>query len=166
MLKKFLIILLTTIFLYACTRAETVQTDNTSYPNEPSYPNETSYPNAPSYPNESDQQSYAPQPGDTTLTRGTVIIDSAEILVMESDPVQIMLTLAGSLPTPCNQLRVVNHEPDEQNRIHVDVYSVIDPGQICIQVEEPFEANFGLGSFPSGHYTVWVNGEMVGDFDA
>ena len=85
---------------------------------------------------------------------------------MESFPVQIMLSLSGSLPTPCNQLRVVNHPPNDENQIHVDVYSVIDPTQVCVQVLEPFDANIGLGSFPTGHYTVWVNGEMVGEFDS
>jgi hypothetical protein len=70
------------------------------------------------------------------------------------------------LLTPCNQLRVADNPPDEQNRIDVDVYSVSDPTQMCIQVLEPFEANIGLGSFPSGHYSVWVNGDMVGEFDS
>ena len=85
---------------------------------------------------------------------------------MESYPVQIMLALKGSLPTPCNQLRVVDNPPDKQNRIQVEVYSVLDPEQMCAQVLEPFEANIGLGSFPRGHYSVWVNGEMVGEFDS
>jgi hypothetical protein len=31
---------------------------------------------------------------------------------------------------------------------------------------EPFEANIGLGSFPSGYYSVRVNGEMIGEFDS
>jgi len=25
--------------------------------------------------------------------------------------------------------------------------------------------NFPLGSFPPGHYTLWVNGEKVAEFD-
>lgn len=164
-MKRFLIFLLTTTFLYACSGPQTVQTDNPSYPNEPSYPN------SPSYPNESATanpmfQPYAPQPSDTALTRGVVYLDSEEILVMESSPVQIMLALKGSLPTPCNQLRVSANSPDEQNRIQVDVYSVIDPTQICAQVLEPFDANIRLGSFPPGHYSVWVNGEKIGEFDS
>ena len=164
-MKQFLIFLLTTIFLYACNGSQTVQTNNPSYPNEPSYPNAPSYPNKPGADN-SGQQPYAPQPGDAALTRGEAFIDSTDLLVMESYPVQIMLTLRGSLPTPCNQLRVVASPPNKKNRIMVDVYSVIDTGQICIQVLEPFDVNIGLGSFPTGHYTVWINGEMVGEFDS
>lgn len=110
--------------------------------------------------------SYLPQTEDSKFTRGQVFIDSTDLLIMESYPVQIALALKGSLPTPCNQLRVVANPPDEQNRIQVEVYSVSDPEQMCIQVLEPFEANIGLGSFPSGHYTVLVNGEQVGEFDS
>lgn len=109
---------------------------------------------------------YLPQRDDGNLTRGNVYIDRSELLIMESYPVQIALMLQGSLPTPCNQLRVIARPPDKENRIQVEVYSVIDPEQICAQVLEPFEANIGLGSFPSGHYSVWANGEMVGEFDA
>jgi len=109
---------------------------------------------------------YLPQREDGNLTQGDVFIDSSDLLIMESYPIQVMLTLQGSLPTPCNQLRVVARPPDKENRIQVNVYSVVDPEQVCVQVLEPFEANIGLGSFPSGHYSVWVNGEMVGEFDA
>ena len=108
---------------------------------------------------------YLPQPGDSKFSRGNVFIEDSEVLVMESFPVQIALVLSGELPTPCNQLRAIANPPDEGNRIQVEVYSVIDPAETCIQVLEPFEANVGLGSFPSGHYSVWVNGEMVGEFD-
>jgi hypothetical protein len=31
---------------------------------------------------------------------------------------------------------------------------------------EPFEANIDLGTYPSGHYSVWVNGELAGEFDS
>ena len=107
---------------------------------------------------------YLPQREDGNLTRGAVFIDHSELSLMESDPIQVRLTLQGSLPTPCNQLRVIARPPDEQNQIQVEVYSLIDPDKACVQVLEPFEANIGLGSFPTGYYSVWVNGEMVAEF--
>ena len=109
---------------------------------------------------------YLPQREDGNLTRGNVFIDSSDLLIMESYPIQVALTMKGSLPTPCNQLRVIAKPPDEQNQIQIEVYSVIDPEQACVQVLEPFEANIGLGSFPTGHYSVWVNGGTIGEFDA
>lgn len=112
------------------------------------------------------EHGYIPEEGDGNLSKGNIFIDSAEILILESYPVQIVLSLQGNLPTPCHQLRVDAQAPDEQNRIYVEAYSVSDPNAICIQVLKPFDASTPLGSFPSGHYTVWVNGEKVGEFDA
>jgi len=109
---------------------------------------------------------YLPQREDGNLTLGNVYIDRSELLIMESYPIQVALVLQGSLPTPCNQLRVIAKPADEQNQVQIDVYSVVDPAIACTQVLEPFDANIGLGSFSSGHYTVWVNGEMAGEFDA
>jgi hypothetical protein len=77
---------------------------------------------------------------------------------------QFTLALKGSLPTPCHALRVAVSPPDPQNKVDVDVYSVVDPNSICSQVVEPFEENFPLGSFPDGNYTLWVNGEKIAEF--
>ncbi len=115
---------------------------------------------------DTDSNSYAPQPGDGALTRGNVYLDSTELRTMESYPLQFMLALKGNLPTPCNQLRVAVSLPDSENKIIVDVYSEIQADAICAQVLQPFEENFPLGSFPAGHYTLWVNGELVTEFDA
>jgi hypothetical protein len=107
-----------------------------------------------------------PVPADSSLTRGNAELDSTELLTMESYPLQFMLVLKGNLPTPCHGLRVAASPPDSQNKIVVDVYSVADPNTICAQVVEPFEENFPLGSFPTGHYILWVNGEQVTEFDS
>jgi hypothetical protein len=109
---------------------------------------------------------YVPQAGDALLTRDNVYLDEFNILILESYPVQFNLQLKGNLPTPCHQLRVSIADPDSKNRIYVDVYSVSDPNEICVQMLEPVDASIPLGSFPTGHYTVWVNGEQVGEFDA
>jgi hypothetical protein len=112
------------------------------------------------------RQPYAPRPGDSALLRGKVYLESTDLLIMESFPIQVALNLKGSLPTPCHQLRAQVSDPDAGNRIAVEVYSLSDPGEVCIQVLEPFEASLPLGSFPAGHYTLTVNGEQVGEFDA
>lgn len=108
---------------------------------------------------------FAPQPGDENLLRGNVFLNEASLVVRESFPPQIALTVQGDLPTPCNQLRADIAAPDAENRIEVQLYSVSDPNQACVQVLEPFQEAINLGTFPTGHYTVWVNGEMVGEFD-
>jgi hypothetical protein len=116
-------------------------------------------------PNPPAEDPYAPQPGDLDLMSGPVYLDSVELLTLESYPLQFTLALAGSLPTPCHQLRVDVRTPDAQNRIEVRVYAVADPNAVCIQVLEPFDVNIGLGSFPAGHYILMVNGETITEFD-
>jgi hypothetical protein len=116
--------------------------------------------------NEPPANPYVPQPDDKVNSQGNVYLDVAQIRVLESYPVQIVLTLQGNLPTPCHTLRVRVNPPDEQNRITIEVYSLTDPAKTCAQMLKPFDANIPLGSFPAGHYTVWVNGEKIGEFDS
>ena len=107
----------------------------------------------------------APKPGDAELTRGNIFIQESGLLIRESFPPQISLAFSGDLPTPCHEVRAVINAPDEENKINVDAYSVVDPDLVCTQVLKPFEESIDLGTFPSGHYTVWINGEMAGEFD-
>ena len=109
---------------------------------------------------------FSPSPADTNKVRAPVYLDSVQLLVLESYPVQILLQLAGSLPTPCHKLRVSVEPHDNENRVYIDVYSVIASDVICIQVIEPFSKTISLGTFPTGHYQVFVNNEMIGDFDS
>ena len=109
---------------------------------------------------------YAPGKGDESMQRGEVYIDSQEIVMLKSLPPQFQLNVTGSLPTPCHQLRVVIEEPDDQNQIQVQIYSLVDPNTVCIQVLEPFEASIPLGSYASGSYALFVNGVKVGDLNA
>jgi len=105
-----------------------------------------------------------PPQDEAGLSRGEVFITSSDLLIMESYPLQISLMIKGTLPTPCHKLNVDVSEPDEQNVIAVEAYSLVDPSKICIQVLEPFEENVSLGSYPDGTYMVTLNGEEVGEF--
>ena len=109
---------------------------------------------------------YAPKPGDTKLIRGNIFIEEKGLIIRESYPPQIAVSISGNLPTPCHEIRAEIGEPDAENKISVAVYTVVDPNMICTQVLKPFTENIELGTFPRGHYTVWLNGEMVGEFDS
>ena len=109
---------------------------------------------------------FAPKPGDEKLTRGEAVVKEASLVIRESYPPQVSLSLSGDLPTPCHELRVKIHAPDQENKIMVETYSVVDPNKICIQVLESFEEHINLGTFSPGHYSVWVNGKVAGEFDA
>jgi hypothetical protein len=108
---------------------------------------------------------WQPQAADQSLQRGEAFVEGMDILVMESFPPQFALSLRGTLPTPCHQLRVEMAPPDGDNRIQVSVYSVVDPNMICAQVLAPFEASVPIQGLPSGQYTVVVNGEQAGSIE-
>ena len=106
-----------------------------------------------------------PKPGDTNLKRGEASIQEYDLLIRESFPPQISLNIRGELATPCYGLRAVVNPPDQENKIMVEVYWVVDVKSACAQVITPFDESINLGTYPSGHYTVWLNDEMVGEFD-
>jgi hypothetical protein len=99
------------------------------------------------------------------MVRSEVYIDSQEILTLESFPPQFRLHVIGSLPTPCHKLRAVVYEPDEQNQIHVQIFSWVDPDIVCAQVLQALDASIPLGSYASGSYRVFVNGAEVGQIN-
>lgn len=98
--------------------------------------------------------------------RGPVFIDSTELLIMESFPVQISVHVVGSLPTPCHQFGAEVEGPDAQNRIDVTVYSMEETEMSCIQVLGPFDETIPIPmqGQNEGTYLVYVNGEFAGEF--
>lgn len=106
-----------------------------------------------------------PTPEGVNMQRAGATIESAVLLQKESFPKQITLELSGVLPTPCHQVKDNVHKPDAQNRIEIDVYSLVDPAAICAQVLAPFELQIELGSYPAGKYTVVINDEEHGRFE-
>lgn len=105
---------------------------------------------------------FAPVPADTKWVSGNIYLDVSEVGLLKGN--KIGLKLAGNLPTPCHKLRVMISEPDDENQIGIEVYSVANPDEMCIQILAPFEAEIPLGSFDEGEYIVWVNGEQIGEF--
>jgi hypothetical protein len=164
---KYLSVLFTiALLIVACTQVpgpsqSPVPEPNTLPPDAPV----TSPPQNDPTPMETPAAPFAPQPGDTNLSRGPVFISESGLLIRESFPPQISLSLSGDLPTPCHNLRVNVPQPDSENIINVEVYSVVHPDQVCAQVLKPFQEEIDLGTFPGGHYTVWVNEDMAGEFD-
>ncbi len=111
---------------------------------------------------------YEPQPGDDKLTRDQVFIDveNSSLVVESTPPVTASVELNGNLSDPCHQLRVVVSPPNAQREINLEVYSVFDPGMMCIMVIKPFSVTIPLGTFYGGHYTIFVNGQLLGEFDS
>jgi hypothetical protein len=108
---------------------------------------------------------YQPQPSDSALQRGAAMLDSAQIVARESFPPQYSLLLKGNLPTPCHQLRIALGAPDANKIIQAQLYSVVDPNRMCIQVLAPFEAAIRLEGYAAGKYSVQVNGAPAGEIE-
>ena len=97
--------------------------------------------------------------------RGPVYVDSTDLLLLESYPVQVRLQVSGTLPTPCHALKWEVRGPDSEGRVDVELFSLTSSELACIQVLEPFETSIPLGSFESGTFTVFLNGERIGEIE-
>ncbi len=92
-------------------------------------------------------------------------MDETELLIRESYPLQVALLVRGNKPTPCHELIWEVEGPDEEGRIEIALYTLIDPDVVCIQILEPFEEVIELGDYADGHFVVVLNGQVVGEFD-
>ena len=108
---------------------------------------------------------YAPQTGDLGMTIGGVTLTSISLSErFDLDPIRVVIRFQGSMPSVCNELRIEVNLPDEQARIFMDVYSLVNPDIECDNVFQQFEASILLGTYSSGRYTIWINDGLVGDF--
>ena len=112
-----------------------------------------------------EENRYAPKTGDLGMTIGGVTLTSISLSErFDLDPTRVVIRFQGSMPSVCNELRIEVSLPDEQARIFIDVYSLINPDIECDNVFQQFEASVLLGTYSSGRYTLWVNEGLVGDF--
>jgi hypothetical protein len=90
--------------------------------------------------------------------------DYSKVVVMESYPMQVDVIVRGDVPSPCHDIHYEVAEPNEKYEIHIEVWSIVDPGVTCAALLEAFEEQIRIGDFTEGGYTVWVNGVQVGEF--
>lgn len=95
---------------------------------------------------------------------GEVTIASADLRVMESFPIQVMLDVTGDKPTPCHEIFWTAN--DDGDVIEIEMISQIASDQQCAQVIEPFTIAVPLGSWADESRQVQLNGEVVGSFDS
>jgi hypothetical protein len=104
-----------------------------------------------------------PQPGDDSYSRGRVSLDldSSQVIATLTDPSTVYVFLNGTLPGPCQVLRVVAHPPGADSTVNIDAYSLVNPFQPCPGGPNPFSTTVYLGEYHSWGYTVRVNGEQL-----
>lgn len=97
--------------------------------------------------------------------RGEVYINESRLIILESYPIQATVNILGDLPTPCHKFKAKVSPPNKENEIHIEVYSVVKADEICVQALEPISefVPIPMSGNPDGIYTVWVNGENIGE---
>jgi hypothetical protein len=108
---------------------------------------------------------YAPLVEDVNLQKAGVTLTSVNLAEQfDLTPRRVAVYFLGSMPSVCNELRIEISPPDDERRIFIEIYSLMDPNVSCDRVFQRFEAAILLGTYTDGRYTVWVNGSLVGDF--
>jgi len=94
---------------------------------------------------------------------GMAIVQSVEIQILESQPLQVNAIIRGQLPDAgCTTIKSVDQARDG-NIFKVTLTTTTDPLALCAQVLTPFERVIALDvkDLPSGTYIVNVNGIEV-----
>lgn len=103
--------------------------------------------------------------GGGLLVKGELFIDNVELKINPGELPQVDLIITGNLPSPCHQFAASIGQPDPDGKIEVDAYSLVDPDAVCSQMLQPIEETVNLGNFPSGSYTILVNGEVIQELE-
>ena len=94
-----------------------------------------------------------------------VQVDSIDLLVMESFPLQVTVAISGFKSVPCTELLEPAVSYSDNTFTVVIAETVLGPAETCIAVTDPFEISVPLEvlDLPAGTYTVDVNG-VTGEF--
>ena len=87
-------------------------------------------------------------------------VDTVQIMLMESFPVQVSATVSGNKSVPCVNLLPAAVSRKDSVFTVVMAETVLGPAETCIAVLEPFETSVSLDvlGLSAGTYTVVVNG--------
>ena len=96
------------------------------------------------------------------MTPGPVFVNSTELLLRETFPVQVDLRVQGALPTPCHHAVWSIRGPDAEGRLDVELHSEAPAEPACVQVLQELDLTIPLGSYAEADLTVFLNGEEVG----
>ena len=105
-----------------------------------------------------------PPHADIDPVPGRALVDSIDVLILESFPVQIHVVAKGHLPDSCTTIdQIVEEQVGDTFRVTITTTRPAE--ESCAQVLTPFEEAIALDVYglPAGTYTVDVNG-VTGTF--
>ena len=83
-------------------------------------------------------------------------IQGIEVLLAESDPVQVSVKVTGWLPDSCTTHHET-HQGQEGNTITIKITTVRPKDAFCATVATEYQERVSIGTLPAGDYTVIVN---------
>jgi hypothetical protein len=95
----------------------------------------------------------------TATEQPLATVESVEVQILESFPVQVNVIAHGYLNDACTRLgEIIQRRVD--NEFQFELYAARAPGDFCAQVISPFDQTLPLEvvGLPAGQYTVVVNG--------
>ena len=97
---------------------------------------------------------------------GVIIADmpigEIEVLLAESDPVQVTVEVNGWLPDSCTEHHET-HLTQEENTITIQITTIRPKGFACATVATEYQERVSIGTLPAGDYKVTVN-DVEGEF--
>ena len=96
---------------------------------------------------------------------GEAVVETIDVLILESFPVQINVVARGYLPDGCTEIDEILRERADQG-FQVTITTARPADAMCTEALVPFEETFSLWvlGLPAGTYTVDVNG-VTGSFE-
>ena len=94
------------------------------------------------------------------MSEGVLYLDSIDMQILESYPIQVHVVLRGNLADSCTTLDPITQENRTNNVIHLNLSAKRPTDQACLTVLVPFEETITLdltGLIP-GTYTVEASG--------
>ncbi len=91
---------------------------------------------------------------------GRATVESIEIVIAESFPVQVFAILRGHLGDGCTEITGITSRGPEDNRFDIEITTQRPPGAMCTQALVPFEHNVPIEAYglPAGDYEVVADG--------
>ncbi len=96
---------------------------------------------------------------------GRATVESIEIVLAESFPVQVFAVLRGHLGDGCTEITGIASRGPLDNRFDIDITTQRPPDAFCTQALVPFEHNIPIDAYglPPGDYEV-VAGDASASF--
>ena len=94
---------------------------------------------------------------DNQLIIADMPIQEIEVLLAESDPVQVTVEVTGYLPDSCTAHHET-HQRREGNTITIQITTIRPKDLACATVVTEYQEKVFIGTLPAGDYKIIVNG--------